>query len=54
MKLKTSKRRQFLESSIEELTNNADKLALKAAKTKDFQVLERSNDLKPLITKKVC
>ena len=39
----------ILESNIEHLMKNADENALKAAKKKDSQTLQRSNDLRSLI-----
>ena len=46
------KKKRFIESNIEELNKDADKLTLKAAKEKYFFILERSNDSRLLITKK--
>ena len=46
------KKKRFLESSIEQLMKDADKYALNAAKEKDFQILQRSNDLRSLISTK--
>ena len=43
------KKKRFLQSTIEGLRNDADQCALDAAKKKDFQLLERSNDLRSSI-----
>ena len=46
------KKRRFLMATIEDLIKDADKYALHAAKKKDFQLLERSNDLLSLVKAK--
>ena len=45
------KKKLFLEAAIEGLASDRDKLAQQAAKEKDFQLLERSNDLTATIKK---
>ena len=53
VKLKTSEgRNDLLGSSIEQSTKDADEYALNTAKKKDFQILQRSNDLRSLISTK--
>ena len=39
-------------AAIEDLVKDADKYALDAVKNKDFQLLERSNDLRSLVKAK--
>ena len=39
-------------AAIEDLIKDADKYALDAVKNKDFQLLERSNDLRSLVKAK--
>ena len=41
------KKRRFLIATIEDLIKDADKHALDVAKKKDFQLLEKSNNLQP-------
>ena len=42
-----SKEKRFLIATIEDLIKDADKHALDVAKKKDFQLLEKSNNLQP-------
>ena len=45
-------RKRCLTATIEDLTKDADKYALDAAKKKDIQLLERSSNLQSLVRQK--
>ena len=46
------KKKMFLEEAIQGLSVDRDKYALEAAEKKDFQLLQRSNDLRTTIEAK--
>ena len=50
--IKDIQKKRFLTATIEDLIKDADKYALDAAKKKDFQLLEQSNDLRSLVKAK--
>ena len=51
-KIRDIQRKRFLTATIVDLTKDADKYALDAAKKKDIQLLERSSNLQSLVRQK--
>ena len=51
-KIRDIQRKRFLTATVEDLTKDADKYALDAAKKKDIQLLERSSNLQSLVRQK--